>query len=60
MMAYLANTLVFVIVGVAITEKAFEKFDGIDTLYIIIDYIGVIIIRYIASLIYNGMICNTI
>ncbi len=45
MLAYLANTLIFVIVGVAITEKAFEELGSIDILYIIIDYLGVTVIR---------------
>ena len=47
MLSYLANTLIFAFVGVAITEKAFKNLEGIDILYIIIDYIGVIIIRFV-------------
>ena len=45
MLAYLANTLIFVIVGVAITEKAFEEVQAMDVLFVIIDYFGVTIIR---------------
>lgn len=45
-LAYLANTLIFLLVGVAIMEKAFDVIETLDWLYILVDYFGVFVIRY--------------
>ena len=45
MLAYLANTLIFLLVGVAIMERAFEMIEELDWLYILIDYLGIFVIR---------------
>ena len=44
-LAYLANTLIFFIVGVAIMEKAFDVIEEIDWLFILVDYCGIFVIR---------------
>ena len=59
MMAYLANTLIFMIVGVAITETAFQNMVAMDTLYIFIDYVGVTVIRYLAFIDEIKLILNS-
>ena len=45
MLAYLANTLIFILVGVAIMERAFSDVTFIDMFYITIDYFGITVIR---------------
>lgn len=46
MLAYLANTLIFIMVGVVIMEKALSEFDLKDGFLIIVDYLGISVIRY--------------
>ena len=46
LMAYLANTMIFLIAGVAITEKSIQHLQGTDVMYIVITYIGITTIRY--------------
>eukprot|EP01135_Chromosphaera_perkinsii_P010654 Nk52_evm54s2192 gene=Nk52_evmTU54s2192 len=48
MMAYLANTLIFLIVGIIISEKAFKDISGIDVMYLFALYFGVNVIRVLA------------
>lgn len=45
MLAYLANTLIFIMVGVVITEKALNELDTYDGFLIIVDYLGLTVIR---------------
>ncbi|XP_028411372.1 sodium/hydrogen exchanger 10-like isoform X2 [Dendronephthya gigantea] len=45
MLAYLANTLIFIMVGVVITEKALSEIDLRDGFLIIVDYLGICVIR---------------
>lgn len=45
MLAYLANTLIFIMVGVVITEKALSEIDLKDGFLIIVDYLGICVIR---------------
>jgi sodium/hydrogen exchanger 10/11 len=47
MMGYLANTLIFILVGVVITEQAFSNVNGKDVLYLVSVYIGIMVIRTI-------------
>jgi sodium/hydrogen exchanger 10/11 len=46
MLAYLANTLIFIMVGVVIMEKALSEIDLRDGFLIIVDYFGICVIRY--------------
>ena len=41
----MANTLIFIMVGVVIMEKAVSEFDLNDGFLIIVDYMGVTVIR---------------
>lgn len=45
MLAYLANTLIFIMVGVVIMEKALTILEDNDPFLIIVDYLGVTVIR---------------
>ena len=45
MLAYLANTLIFLLVGVAIVEKASDVIEEKDWLFIFVAYCGAIVIR---------------
>ncbi|XP_077865611.1 sperm-specific sodium:proton exchanger-like [Saccoglossus kowalevskii] len=56
MLAYLANTLIFVLVGVVIVERAWHDVDPIDCFYIITLYIGVNIIRAIAIALFSPIL----
>lgn len=49
MMGYLANTLIFIIVGVVITEEAFNNVTGKDVMYLVSVYIGIMVIRSVYS-----------
>lgn len=46
-LAYLANTIIFLLVGIAIMEEAFSALQLIDAFYIFIDYILLFVIRAI-------------
>jgi len=48
---YMANTMIFAIAGLVISEKAFSNLEGYDFLYLLITYISVNIIRGISMLI---------
>lgn len=52
-LAYLANTLIFLLVGIAIMEKAFLAFSPIDIFYIIVDYVLLFIIRAFIVLLFR-------
>lgn len=45
MLAYLANTLIFMMVGVVVTQKALVSVDKMDWFYLIILYLAITIIR---------------
>ena len=45
MLAYLANTLIFMLVGLVITKHAMANVDPIDWFYVFALYIGINIIR---------------
>ena len=49
MLAYLANTLIFIMVGVVIMEKALSEIDYKDGFLIIVDYLGICVIRYVSD-----------
>ncbi|XP_072046818.1 sperm-specific sodium:proton exchanger-like [Amphiura filiformis] len=48
MLAYLANTLIFMVVGVVIAERAMENVESMDWFYLCALYIGINIIRAMA------------
>ena len=52
MLAYLANTLIFIIVGVVITQKATQNITGYDLIMNVSLFITLIVIRYIIILFY--------
>lgn len=45
MLGYLANTLIFVLVGVVIAQKAFSDVEGTDWIFMIVLYFGIVVIR---------------
>lgn len=45
MLGYLANTLIFILVGVVIAQQAFSDVETIDWIYVIALYIGIMVIR---------------
>ena len=45
MLGYLANTLIFILVGVVIAQQAFSGVEQIDWIYVIALYIGIMVIR---------------
>lgn len=46
-LAYLANTLIFIIVGIVISEKAIFEIHGIDWFYMFALYFGCFVIRQV-------------
>lgn len=49
MLAYLANTLIFILVGVVITEQAVHALHDNDWFYILALYIGLTVIRLVSA-----------
>ena len=47
MLGYLANTLIFVLVGVVISQRAFSDMEGTDWIFMIVLYFGIVVIRYV-------------
>lgn len=47
MLAYLANTLIFIMVGVVIMEKALHSLDENDLFLLVVDYFGITVIRLV-------------
>ena len=45
MLGYLANTMIFILVGVVIAQQAFSGVDSMDWIYMITLYIGIMVIR---------------
>lgn len=45
MLSYLANTLIFVLVGVVISQRAFSGVDDIDWIFLAALYFGITVIR---------------
>lgn len=48
MLAYLANTLIFIMVGVVIMEKALNSLDEYDLFLLVVGYFGITVIRFVA------------
>ena len=49
MLAYLANTLIFIMVGVVIMEKALNSLNEYDLFLLVVDYFGVTVIRFVSD-----------
>lgn len=47
MLGYLANTLIFILVGVVISQRAFLQVSEMDWMYVVPMYIAIMVIRYI-------------
>ena len=45
MLSYLANTVIFVLVGMVISQRAFAGVEGTDWIFLCVLYFGVMIIR---------------
>jgi len=45
MLGYLANTLIFVLVGVVISQRAFSGVQGTDWIFMAVLYFGIVVIR---------------
>ena len=45
MLGYLANTLIFVLVGVVIAQQAFLGVEGLSWMYLVVLYLTLIITR---------------
>ena len=58
MLAYLANTLIFIMVGVVIMEKALNSssLNEYDLFLLVVDYFGITVIRLAHPLL---CLCNT-
>lgn len=48
MLAYLANTLIFIMVGVVIMEKALNSLNEYDLFLMVVDYFGITVIRFVS------------
>ena len=48
MLAYLANTLIFIMVGVVIMEKALNSLNEYDLFLLVVDYFGITVIRFVS------------
>ncbi len=47
MLGYLANTLIFILVGVVISQRAFDTVSEMDWMYVVPMYIAIMVIRYV-------------
>jgi len=51
MLGYLANTLIFILVGVVIAQRAFSGVENIDWMFLVALYIGVMVIRLVYAVV---------
>ncbi|KAK3608482.1 hypothetical protein CHS0354_010327 [Potamilus streckersoni] len=58
-LAYLANTLIFIIVGMVIAEKAIFEIHGIDWFYMFSLYFGLFVIRGLVIAIFSPILRHT-
>ena len=49
MLADLANTLIFIMVGVVIMEKALNSLNEYDLFLLVVDYFGITVIRLVQT-----------
>ena len=49
MLGYLANTLIFILVGVVIAQRAFSGVESLDWMFMVALYIGIMVIRSVAD-----------
>ncbi|XP_055996016.1 sodium/hydrogen exchanger 10-like isoform X4 [Ostrea edulis] len=58
-LAYIANTLIFIIVGMVIAEKAIFEIHGIDWFYMFALYFGIFVIRGLVIAIFSPILRHT-
>ncbi|XP_052064398.1 sodium/hydrogen exchanger 10-like isoform X1 [Mytilus californianus] len=58
-LAYIANTLIFIIVGMVISEKAIFEIHGLDWFYMFSLYFGVFVIRGLVIAIFSPILRHT-
>ncbi|KAH3877179.1 hypothetical protein DPMN_001038, partial [Dreissena polymorpha] len=58
-LAYLANTLIFIIVGMVISEKAIFEIHGIDWFYMFSLYFGCFVIRGLVIAMFSPILRHT-
>ncbi|XP_078333950.1 sperm-specific sodium:proton exchanger-like isoform X2 [Crassostrea virginica] len=58
-LAYIANTLIFIIVGMVIAEKAIFEIHGIDWFYMFSLYFGIFVIRGLVIAIFSPILRHT-
>lgn len=47
MLGYLANTLIFILVGVLIAQQAFFGIEGLGWMYLVVVYLTLTVIRWV-------------
>lgn len=50
MLGYLANTIIFILVGVVIAQRAFSGVEDMDWMFVVALYIGIMVIRSVGLL----------
>ncbi|KAJ8298747.1 hypothetical protein KUTeg_022807 [Tegillarca granosa] len=58
-LAYIANTLIFIIVGMVISEKAIFEIHGIDWFYMFALYFGIFVIRAVVIALFSPVLRHT-
>ncbi|XP_071121113.1 sperm-specific sodium:proton exchanger-like isoform X2 [Mytilus edulis] len=58
-LAYIANTLIFIIVGMVISEKAIFEIHGLDWFYMFSLYFGIFVIRGLVIAIFSPILRHT-
>ncbi|KAL9955551.1 hypothetical protein ACROYT_G036889 [Oculina patagonica] len=56
MLAYLANTLIFIMVGVVIMEKALNSLNEYDLFLLVVDYFGITVIRGLVMMTFSPIL----
>lgn len=56
MLSYLANTVIFLIVGIQISLQAFQSIEPIDIFYLIALYMGITVVRLIMIFIFSPIL----
>ncbi|XP_015758289.1 PREDICTED: sodium/hydrogen exchanger 10-like, partial [Acropora digitifera] len=56
MLAYLANTLIFIMVGVVIMEKALNSLDEYDLFLLVVGYFGITVIRGLVMMAFSPIL----
>lgn len=57
MLSYLANTLIFILVGVVIAQQAFSGVEGRDWVFLVVLYVGIMVIRCVCVYVFAVLVC---